>query len=66
MSDDKFVTLFGSPATPELEGNNELEAAYAHGFLRLNDVKSVSDDEAQVEERERLQQAILLMAIAAL
>jgi hypothetical protein len=65
MNDDKFVTLFGSSATPELEGNNELEAAYAHGFLRLNDVKSVSDDEAQVEERERLQ-AILLMAIAAL
>jgi hypothetical protein len=55
MSEDKFVTLFGSPVTPELEGNNELEAARAYGFLRLNEVKFVSDDEAEIKEREHLQ-----------
>jgi hypothetical protein len=64
MIDDNFVTLFGSSANPELEGNNELEAARAHGFLRLNDVKSVSDDEAQLKERE--QQEVLFMLIASL
>ena len=64
MSDDKFVTLFGSPATPELEGNNELEAAYAHGFLRLNDAKAVSEEEAQrIKDREQLQ-AIIAVILA--
>ena len=62
LNDDKFVTLFGSPATPELEGNNELESALAQGFLRLNDVKSVSDDDAQIKEREQLQAMITLIA----
>jgi hypothetical protein len=62
MNDDQFVKLFSSPATPELEGNNELEAAYAHGFLRLNDVKSVSDEEAQTEEREQQQAIITIIA----
>lgn len=58
MSDGKFVTLFGSPPTAELEGNNELEAARAHGYLRLNDLKSVSDDDAEIKEREQLQAII--------
>jgi hypothetical protein len=61
---DRFVTLFASPATPQPEGMNELETAYAHGFLRLNDVRSVSDDEAQIEERAQLQ--ALMIAIAAI
>ena len=62
MNDDKLVTLFGSPATPELEGNNELEAARVHGFLRLNDVKSVSDNEGQIKEREQLEAMITVIA----
>ncbi len=62
MNDDKFVTLFGSPAAPELASNNELEAALTHGYLRLNDVKSVSDDEPQIKERERLQAMITVIA----
>jgi hypothetical protein len=64
MNDDNFVTLFGSSAGAEFEGNNELEAARAHGFLMLNDVKSVSGDEAQLKERE--QQEVLFMLIASL
>jgi hypothetical protein len=62
MTDDKLVTLFGSPATPELEGNNDLEAARTDGFLRLNDVESVSEDEAQIKEREQLQALITVIA----
>ena len=61
MNDDKFVKLFGSPSTPELEGNNELEAAYSHGYLKLGGVKSVSGDEAQVNE-EQLQAVITTIA----
>jgi hypothetical protein len=62
MNDDKLVTLFGSPTTPEQEGNNDLEAARAHGYLRLNDVKPVSDDEGQIKEREQLEAMITVIA----
>ena len=64
MNGDKFLTLFGSPAAPEVEGDNDLETAYAQGFLKLGGVKPVGEDEAQPTEREQ-QEALFLAAIIA-
>jgi len=62
MNGDKFLTLFGSPAAPQVEGDDYLETAYAEGYLKLGGVKPVGEDEAQPREREQ-QEALFLAAI---